>query len=183
MGLFDKLLNQGVKTLGNMVSDALMNDQGELGKTLREVKSSVDSLSGPGNGKEGSGTAAGYEDTADVYDRRIFEEKLMAVLECAGRYEVRRNISPDELEQEAGTQIYTRGSNYRRPDCFTYGIFHCDRRVLFINYWDDYNEYRHAANRQIRDYCDRNSIGVLDFFSYLPNKYEYMEERIRARLV
>lgn len=179
MGLFDKLLNQGAKTLGNMVSDALLNDQGELGETLRSVKSAVDSAAGSGVNRTSSHTSVSQKQQ----DNRSFEQKLNTILELAGTYEVRKGISPDELEREAGAEMYTRGRGFAGPSNFTYGIYNCGRRVLLINLWQDYGEYRRTANRQIKNYCDTHHIKMLDFFDYLPNEADYMEERIRAKLV
>lgn len=184
MGLFDKLLNQGTKALGNMVSDALMNDTGEVGKTLRNVKSAINSLGELADTAKTTGTVTKQEVPAcDTEDSRSFDEKLKVILDNAGAYDVRRDISPDELEQEAGSQIYTRHGGWSKPNVITYGIYKEGQRVLFINLWTEYKYYAHKANRQVREYCDTHGIKVLDFFDYMPNEFAYMEERVRGQLV
>ena len=51
---------------------------------------------------------------------------------------------------------------------------------LKSDYEGDYYEYYdHTANRQIKKFCDQNGVKMLDFFNYLPNDYDYMEQRIR----
>jgi hypothetical protein len=113
---------------------------------------------------------------------KSFGEKLQTVLQNAGNYEVRRNIAPEELEQEFGQEIYTRGGGRLEPEKITYGIYQGDKRILLIRYWETYEIYTHKANRQIKDYCDANGVKILDFFEYLPNQEDYMEQRIRNEL-
>lgn len=43
--------------------------------------------------------------------------------------------------------------------------------------------YTRRANREIKDFCDANGVGMLDFFDYLPNEESYMEQRIRENLI
>lgn len=187
MGLFDKLISQGTKALGNAVSDVLKNDQSELGQTLRNVKSAVDSVVNMGEPIKESNTSTSQnkavflEDDEDEYGE--FNSKLIKVLQKIGDYEICRNISPDELEQQAGQQIYTRGGVYCKPENIDYGIYKDGQRILLINCWRNYGKYKRAANRQIKRYCDTHGIKMLDFFGYLPNRNSYMEERIREQLL
>lgn len=186
MGLFDKLLSQGTKALENAVSDALKNDQSELGQTLRSVKSAVDSVANFGEAERQTSSSPSQNRAVSARkeeDDREFSIKLPEVIQKIGEYEIRRNISPDELEQEAGRQIYTRGGVYCKPENISYGIYKDGQRLLLINSWWGYEVYKHKANRQIREYCDTHNIKVLDFFEYLPNRMNYMEERIREQLL
>lgn len=112
---------------------------------------------------------------------KSFEEKLQAILQNAGNYELQRNLSPDDLEQEFGEEIYTR-SGCKRPDNITYGIYQNGDRVLLIRFWEEYASYNHRANRQIKEFCDANHVKMLDFFAYLPNEESYMDQRIRTNL-
>lgn len=150
MSLFNFLLHQGAKALGDMVTDAIVN---------------------------------GQTDQQEKEDNRTFDGKLSEVLQKLGPdYEIRRDISPKELEQEAGQQIYPRGGNYCEPDKITYEISVGGQRVLLINLWRSYEHYKHTANRKIREYCGTHNIRMLDFFDYLPNRADYMEERIQKQL-
>lgn len=154
MGLFDSLLRSVTTKAVDAVADVVVD-------SIKNGKTTVT------NAKE---------------DNRSFDEKLNAVLINIGEFEIRKNISPDELEREAGTQIYTRGGSYKNPENITYAIYKDGQRELYINLWDDYQVYKRRANRQIVDYCDSKRIRILDFFSYMPNEAGYMEERIRERL-
>lgn len=116
-------------------------------------------------------------------DNRSFDEKLKTILQNAGSYELREDISPDTLEQEFGKQVYTRGGVRCEPERITYGIYQGDERILFIRLWEAYNDYAHAANREVKDFCNTNNIKILDFFEYLPNEADYMEQRIREQLI
>lgn len=164
MGLFDSLLKAGVKAVtSKVVGDA--------------VDMVVDSITG--NNQSGSSKTTFTQSTED---NRSFNEKMNAVLENIGGYEVRKNISPDTLEQEYGTAIYTRGGCYAKPENMAYTLYKDGQRVLIVNLWDTYKNYKHFANREIRDYCVRKGIKVLDFFDYMPNEIGYMEQRIREEL-
>lgn len=190
MGLFDKLLDKGAKALGDMVSDKLsdvVNGDNEIGETFRSVKSAVSSVTGaneqdtweePGSRRGGSGHSKKAYAT-----EKSFEEKLRTIIQNAGNYEIKEDISPDELEQEYGREIYTRGSCYCEPENISYGIYQSGNRVLMIRLWCDYQEYNHMANRQIKDFCDANGVKMLDFFEYLPNEEDYMDQRIREQIV
>lgn len=161
MGLFDSLLKTGIRAVSNAVADAVSD-------------AVTDALKGDSNPTVSS------EKTRE--DNRSFDQKLQAILQNLGEYEVRKNISPSELEQEAGREIYTRGGCYAKPDHLSYVLYKDGQRVLVINLWRDYESYKHVANRQIKDYCTNNGLKVLDFFDYLPNEADYMEERIRTQL-
>lgn len=164
MGLFDKLLKSGVAAVASKAVDAAKDVVNDAIKAA---------------GEEGSSKTTVIQSAEDT---RSFDAKLTAVLKNIGEYEVRRNISPDTLEQEAGMKIYTRGGCYSKPDNFTYTLYQDGRRVLIINLWYVYPEYNHFANREIRKYCAANGIKMLDFFNYLPNEVGYMEQRIREAI-
>ena len=164
MGLFDSLLKAGVKAVTSKAVGAA-------------VDAVVDSITGDNQSGSSKTTFTRSEE-----DNRSFEEKINAVVEKLGDYEIRKNISPDTLEQEAGEKIYTRGGCYCKPDNFTYTLYQNGERVLIINLWDFYQYYKHYANGEIRDYCSRKGIKMLDFFDYLPNEIGYMEQRIREAL-
>jgi len=164
MGLFDNILKSGVKAVASKAVEAAMDVVNDAIKAA---------------GQEGSGKTTFTQSTED---NRSFDEKMNAVLENLGGYEVRKNISPDTLEQEAGVKIYTRGGCYCKPDNFTYVLYQDGQRVLIVNLWDNHQFYKHFANREIREYCAGNGIKMLDFFDYLPNEFTYMEQRIREEL-
>lgn len=202
MGLFDKLLDRGAKAIGDMVSDKVsevVNGDNQLGDTLRNVKSAVSSVTGQEDTWEEAGShrnsnavkTAGtqknqYQEerfNEEDFERKTFEEKLLAILENEGGYELRKNISPAELEQEYGKEIYDRNVCHLYPENITYGIYQNGSRVLLIRLWEEYTTYNHAANRQVKSFCDSNGVKLLDFFEYLPNRMNYMEQRIREQLV
>ena len=51
-------------------------------------------------------------------------------------------------------------------------------RKGMVNLWYSYEDYKHKANRMLKEYCVSNDLKVVDFFDYMPNEYEYMKERI-----
>lgn len=169
MGLFDSLFKSGLKAVGNAVADVV-------------VDAVADALKGDSTNAKSTVGAATTSASKVELDNRSFDQKLQAILPNVGNYEVRRNVSPDELEQEAGMKIYTRGGCYAKPDELSYVLYKDGQRVLVINLWWVYQDYNHYANREIRKYCKNNGIKVLDFFDYLPNEADYMEDRIRKAL-
>lgn len=188
MGLFDKLLDKGARALGDMVSDKIsdvVNGDNEVGETLRSMKSAVSSFTGSNEGDswEEVGSHRDRQSTGFYGEERSFDEKLRTILQNAGNYELRESISPDELEQEFGREIYERKGYYCQPDNITYGIYKDGRRVLLIRLWQEQRLYRHRANRQIKDFCFTYGIKILDFFDHLPNEEDYMEDRIRQYLI
>lgn len=178
MGLFDKLLKSGMRAVGDAVADAVSE----------AVSEAVRDKTGTSNWRDNHTQSAEnvYQPVQTAADEdkdwRSFDEKLQSILPELGDYEVRRNVSPDELEQEAGHEIYSRLTNCKSPDNFTYVLYQNGARVLIINLWDDYTIYTHKANRDIHYYCVGNGIKMLDFFDYLPNRADYMRERIRTQL-
>ena len=164
MGLLDRLINRGAQALGDMVSDKLseiVNGDNEIGTVEQR--------------------------TVEQRTRKkcSFDEKLMKILSEAGSYEVKKNVSPEQLENELGREIYVHGrpQYYCKPDNISYGICQNGIQVLLIRNWLTYQDYNHAANREILAFCRQNDIKILDFFEYLPNEEEYMAERIRQQLI
>ena len=173
MGLLDSLLKTGMRAARNAVVDAVSDAvSGAVSGTV------TGAVTGD---RQGNSTSTVPVESTEC-DDRSFDQKLQEILQKLGEYEVRRNVSPDELEQEAGREIYTRGGCYAKPDNLSYVLYRNGQRVLVINLWWNYESYKHVANREIKDYCTSNGIKVLDFFNYLPNEADYMEERICAQL-
>lgn len=169
MGLFDRLLNNATRTLGNMVKDA-----------VGDAVSSA--LNQNGNATSGSANAGKpVQTTAAAVDSRSFQTKLQEIIQKAGSYELRKNVPAEEFEQQYGT-IWTRGTCYAKPDAISYAVCRNGAPVLYIRLWIDYGSYDHTANREIKRFCDSHGIKMLDFFEYLPNRMDYMTERINACL-
>lgn len=181
MGFLDKLLREGGKALGNVVADTLMNDKGEVGKTLREVKSAVDVF---GRADSGQPTTATRNTDEEEWDDREFDEKLRDVIDRIGNgeYEIVQNIAPEELERRCGAEIYTRKGTHAKPDKITYELTRFGATVLYIRLWYSYSDYNHESNREIKRYCDSHGVKMLDFFDYLPNEVIYMENRIKENI-
>lgn len=152
MGFLDKLI-KGAQIIGEIASEV-------------------------SNAKE---TSAGTTQAAPYVPEKSFEEKIKAALHKVGDYELRSNISPDDLEQEFGKEIYSH-KGCKRPENITYGVYQDGNRILLIRLWMDYGLYNRQANRQIKEFCDKNHVKMLDFFAYLPNEESYMDQRIRASL-
>lgn len=114
MGFLDKLLREGGKALGNVVADTLMNDKGEVGKTLREVKSAVDVF---GRADSGQPTTATRNTDEEEWDDREFDEKLRDVIDRIGNgeYEIVQNIAPGRV----GAQMWCRDLYQKRYPCKT----------------------------------------------------------------
>lgn len=170
MGFLDRLVKNGLKAIENAVSDAVSDT----------VKDTLKSHFGV-DGNEAEKTAAPA--AKPLVNEKSFEQKLNEVLTNIGSYDIRKNVTPDELEREAGKAIYTRGGCYALPDAFSYAVYQGETRVAYINNWETYEAYKHFANREIKSYCESNGIKVIDFFDYLPNEIGYMEDRLRGLLV
>lgn len=169
MGLFDRLLNNATKTVGNMVKDA-----------VGDAVSSA--LNQNGNATSGSANAGKPVQTATAaVDSRSFQAKFQEIIQKAGSFELQKNVPAEELEQQYG-KIWTRGASYAKPDAISYVVCKNGAPVLYIRHWLDYGSYDHTANREIKRFCDSYGIKMLDFFDYLPNRMDYMTERINACL-
>lgn len=188
MGFLDNILKTGLKAaeraVNRAVNDAVYDNvhntvdkglRGGMSKTDDKIRKSVSTPTS----RTSSSTA---RNTDDSYDDRPFAQKLPDVLKKIGEFEIQTNISPASIEAEAGFEIYKRGGCYCLPKDISYAVYKNGQRVLFINVYDTYKEYTHMANRTIKDYCDKNSTPMMDFFEYMPNELDYMEERIRKAI-
>lgn len=177
MGLFDSILKKGMRAVSDALGDAVADAVAEkVADGLGLNKESDGRADTQGSEKQWNRAAS------QSIEDRSFDEKLKSVLGSLGVFEIRTNVPVEELEQEAGTQLYTRGGCYAKPDAMSYVLYEGGERALVINLWWEYKYYNHYANREIAQYCKNSGIKVLDFFDYLPNEIDYMEERIRKAL-
>lgn len=181
MGLFDRLLKTGMRAVGDAVVDAVSDAIREKSEPTASTWENTAGTREAGP-REPKPVKTVERVVTEEEDEREFDEKLAEILPELGAYEVRREVSPDELEQEAGHEIYTRERRCKRPDDFTYVLYQNGERVLIINLWSSHVTYKHLANCDVREYCRSNGIKMLDFFDYLPNEADYMRQRISAQL-
>lgn len=195
MGFLDNLLKTGLKAaeraMNRAVNDAVYDNvhntvdkglRGGMSQTDDAIRKAVNVPSSNTNASSTYTSSSAVQSTSDEYDDRPFAQKLPDVLNKIGEFEIQENISPASIEAEAGFEIYKRGGCYRLPKDISYAVYKNGQRVLFINVYDTYKEYTHMANRTIKDYCDKNSTPMMDFFEYMPNELDYMEERIRKAI-
>lgn len=198
MGLFDSLLNAGKKAISEAAADKLseaVNDK--LGGVMDGLSSMTQGLDEDTFGNEAKsytkGTsesstsasvnnASGNREVSRPEDKLEFSVKLRRIIESAGDYQIIEKVSPDELEQECGHEIYPRGVHYAEPDDISFKIMKGGERVLYIRLWHSSGDYNHVANLKIKYFCEDNGIKILDFFENLPNRYDYMEKRIKEKL-
>ena len=145
------------------------------GKMLSEADNKVEDYVRP----EGTPTISQLKQQYEK-DARSFDVKLKEVLAERSDIMIEEFVPVDEIELQAGKQIYKRG-NCATPDAFTYKLS-ANGKSVYIRVWKKYLTYDHVANRQVKTYCDMNGIKVLDFFEYLPNGVNYMRERILEAL-
>ncbi len=202
MGFLDRILKVGARAAEKAVSRAVNDTVYEtVDRTVRDgIDKAMDALGVPTTTERASApvqtsspvktasstttsapakarTSIKYED-----DGREFFQKLPEVMAKIGDFEIRKNISPAELEAKAGRELYKRGGCYREPEDIAYGIYKDGQCVLYINTWWDYTTYKRVANRALKNYCDQSDVPMLEFFEKLPNSVEYMEERIRKAI-
>ncbi|MBR4083570.1 MAG: hypothetical protein IKK33_04710 [Lachnospiraceae bacterium] len=190
MGFLDNILKTGLRAaeraVTRAVNDAVYdNVHGTVDKGLRNGMSKTDeaiskSVNIPSSKANTSSTVT--QSTDDAYDGRTFAQKLPEVLKKIGEFEIKENISADSIEAEAGRELYKRGGCYRLPQDITYAIYKEGQRVLFINVYDSYKVYVHQANYKIREYCNEEGTPMMDFFDYMTNDVDYMEDRIRKAI-
>lgn len=186
MGFLDNILKTGLRAaeraVTRAVNDAVYdNVHGTVDKGLRNGMSKTDeaiskSVNIPSSKANTSSTVT------QSTDDRPFAQKLPEVVQKIGEFEIRENISPDTIEAEAGRELYKRGGCYRLPQDITYAIYKDGQRVLFINVYDSYKVYVHQANYKIREYCNEEGTPMMDFFDYMTNDVDYMEDRIRKAI-
>ncbi|MBQ8923565.1 MAG: hypothetical protein IJ053_02105 [Lachnospiraceae bacterium] len=177
MGLFDNILKTAAKSIDNAIGNG-SHDFTDLANKAFQAKDEAIY----GTPSQNAGQAAQTPVQTKPAEPKIsFKDKLTNIISGLG-YDIESNISPAVIESFAGREIYTRGGNYAAPDNISYGIVSNGATILYIRLWKDYSVYDHAANRQIKTYCDRNGIKMLDFFDYLPNEIGYMTDRIKQTL-
>lgn len=193
MGLLDRILKVGARAAERAVSRAVNDtvyetvDKG-IRSGIKQAKEAVgmptssqstSTSSAPAQKVNTTPSAPGNEDT---YDDRPFAQKLPDVLKKIGDFEIKENITADSIEAEAGRELYTRGGCYRLPKDISYAIYKDGQRVLFINLYDCYKVYARQANYKIREYCNEQGTPMMDFFDYMTNDVDYMEDRIRKAI-
>ena len=174
MGLFDKLLKKGLQAVTEAVSDAVTDTIKEnFGQSETQVYTQSETAAPAGNRPVVS------ESTVSAYDdNRSFDMKFLQIMQSIEGYEVIRNYSPEAFEAEVGIPLYPKNGCYAEPDNFTYVLLKNGERKGMVNLWYSYEDYKHKANRMLKEYCVSNGLKVVDFFDYMPNEYEYMKERI-----
>lgn len=191
MGFFDKLLREGGKALGNTVADSLETSNSSVGKAFRMLRDAADDYYGDGDEHEDRSQgmtmrtrSSRSSSVEEEWDDRMFDEKLPDVIAKLGNgeYEIIKGVAPEELERRCGEEIYSKENTCCKPNKITYEIARFGATLLYIRLWDDYTQYNHETNRQIKRYCDSHGIKMLDFFEYLPNEVDYMENRIGEQL-
>ena len=178
MGLFDNILKTAAQSIDKAIGNG-SHDFTDLANKAFQAKD--EAIYGTPSQTVNQTPAQTTTPAAAREPQRPFNEKLSEIISGLG-YGIETNISPAVIESYAGREIYTRGGNYAAPDNISYGIVSNGATILYIRLWKDYSVYDHAANRQIKKYCDRNGIKMLDFFDYLPNEVGYMTDRIKQTL-
>ena len=146
------------------------------GKMLSEADNKVSDVAKPESAPSTKQLNEQYES-----DTRAFDDKLKEILAEIAGVQVSEFVPVDEIEMQAGKNIYTRGGGRCAPEAFSYKLS-AGGRTVYIRLWKYYGVYNHSANREVKEYCDKNGIKVLDFFEYLPNGTGYMRERITSAL-
>ena len=202
MGFLDRILKEGARAAERAVSRAVNETvyetvdrtvRGGIDKakdalgvpTTTEHTSAPVQTSSPVKTTSSSNTSAPAKTKTSIKyedDGREFFQKLPEVIAKIGDFEIREKISPAELEAKAGHELYKRGGCYKEPEDIAYGIYKGGQCVLYINTWWDYGAYKRVANRALKNYCDQSDTPMLEFFEYLPNSVEYMEDRIRKAI-
>ena len=122
-----------------------------------------------------------YNDTASERDWDPLDTKIRQAVEEIEGCSIKGSISGDEFEQLMGCQIFVRGGCFAAPSDMMV-ISKNGEDVLYIRSWRDYTLYTRLANRKIRRYCEDKGIKILDFFEYLPNRYNYVKDRIEKTI-
>ena len=185
MGFLDNLFNKGSKAVDNAVKDSGLAGEAKklfsdleneatraFNQTVNEVQKATGSTSDNGVDSVPAGSCSGDD----------FEDKVQAAIATDGTYELEKDLSISQLENELGREVYTRKNGTASPDNISFVIRSEGNPVLYIRYWKAYQKYNHAANREIKGFCDNNGIKMLDFFAYLPNEDGYVADRIQSAL-
>lgn len=185
MGFLDRILQAGARAAEKAVSHAV--DDTIFEAVDKGIRSGIDQLkeaagipSSPATSAITAPAAPADEEEED--DDRSFAQKLPEVLQKIGEFEIQENISADSIEAEAGRELYIRGGCYRLPKDISYAIYKNGQRVLLINLYDSYKVYARLANQKIREYCNEHGTPMMDFFDYMTNDVDYMEDRIRKAI-
>ena len=183
MGFLDGLLKKGAK----MIDDAIGEGSHAVTDLANQAISQMDGVLGNSQhtaaGESAAPQTAGNRSaSAGRQAKKSFDQKLREFVARSGEYELGGRLTVQELEQEFGKEIYTRATGRCAPENITYTIYQGQERRLLIRLWENSNVYQHAANREIRRFCEENGVKLLDFFDYMPNEEEYMSERLTQAL-
>lgn len=123
-----------------------------------------------------------YDESSNSLDDASFDRKIEEAVSQMPSCSLKEKMSIDDFEKALGCQIYTRGRSQNTPADIDYVVSKNGTDILYIRLWSTYNEYCRVSNREITDYCKNNGIKMVDFFEYLPNRYNYIKSRIEKTI-
>ncbi len=181
MGFFDTLFG-ALKEAGDAVQGVVNDVQNSTqNQQYAQNVQNVPNAQNVQNGWQGGAPSTSQLEQQYRNDSRSFDEKFNEIMRAYPDVSVDREIPAEAFEQQAGCMVFARGGNRCLPDPISYRLRRGGREY-YIRLWKRYEKYDHAANRQIRAFCDSKGIPMLDFFEYLPNGFEYMRGRIAGML-
>lgn len=182
MGFLSNLLNrEAKKVLGDVldtVADGVSDVIRSAGQTSIAGQTSVagqTSASGHTTVAQSSGSASRVH--REIGKSIAYNEAALRSLleknfeELFPEYEVRKNVPASQLNAEAGAENYS------------YGLFRNGQPKAMIMILMQSNDYRLARIRKAQAACQTQGIPYMNFMYYLPNREDYVANRLRSTIL
>ena len=176
MGLFDKLLKEGLDAVKETLSDENKEKAKDVFNALKEqfsdefaeVKKAYEEYKTEQRNKEESIPQDSYEDPEDG---KTCRERILECLEKEfPQYHVAENVSPNEL-----------GGQGRFMD-YSMLILDEDNRICLIIMLIGKTTTAHREYRWSREFAEEKGVKLINFINHYPNRPEYISERLHKYL-
>ena len=176
MGIFDKLLKEGLDAVKEAVSDEnkekakdLFNNLKEqFSDEIKEIKEKVDEYKTEQANKEESISQESYEEPDDG---KTCRERILECIENEfPQYHVAENVSPREL-----------GGHGRFMD-YSMLILDEDNRIQLIIMLIGKTTTAHREYRWSREFAEEKGVRFINFINHYPNRPEYISARLHKYL-
>lgn len=180
MGLFDKLMKEGMKVINDVTSEENKEKASAIFGNLKEglddvIQQAKENGGGAGTSFDADRTAPVQDAMADAYkedaaDGRTCREKILQVLSDEfGQYSVREQVSPTEI-----------GGTGRFMD-YSIVVYDGDTPKLIMMLIGK-TTTAHREYRWSREAAENRGYTFLNFVEHYPNTIEYITDRLHKYL-
>lgn len=164
MGLMDMIKRRAMNAVANAVGDAV----GDV------VEGALDQVIPSKKGQRVSSRSVSHsanKDDARESGEKVLRTRLEQIIadEWSG-YELRKNVPASEMNAESRARTYS------------YGIYQDGIPKAMIMILDDRNLYKKREVLQAQRACGEMRVAYMNFMTYLPNREDYISERLKEKI-